>query len=367
MKLGRNEKCWCGSGLKFKRCHDGREEEKNVSLNDVMSHSKKKAKREECYVPQELHSECNKIINAHTVSKSSSLKEIADKNNHVLGLKIILTKGKPKLSVEKIGINNASTFKGFCAKHDKELFSSFEDSPFIGTEEQCFGLTFRAVAKELHAKKSFDTSFLKKMDKGKNSLFQTQLQKFAIAHEIGIQAAIKEISEFKSSLDDKILGKPYDSFNYLILESSHPIPIAVSSIVAPLSDFKGNHLQDLADLDITPEYLVFNAFSSNGKGFVLFSWPKSAKIVDIFIDSLLKLNNEHIFSALVRFFFSTAENSFISPAWWEGLGSVEKSKIESLIAVAVHPSKPIPTNVLVRDEINFTGWNVEKIYRVELS
>nr|WP_249544520.1 SEC-C metal-binding domain-containing protein [Escherichia coli] len=34
MKLGRNDKCWCNSGLKYKKCHLGRDRETPVS-NEV--------------------------------------------------------------------------------------------------------------------------------------------------------------------------------------------------------------------------------------------------------------------------------------------------------------------------------------------
>ena len=119
MKIGRNEKCWCNSGKKFKHCHYGRENETPISKGEAIGYTQKNSLRKCCYVPDSLKHECSKrIINAHTVSKSGSLKEIADESNHVLGLKISLPniiKNEGKLIPEKIGINQASTFKGFCS------------------------------------------------------------------------------------------------------------------------------------------------------------------------------------------------------------------------------------------------------------
>ncbi|MEH1678706.1 hypothetical protein V7F43_22365, partial [Salmonella enterica subsp. enterica serovar Enteritidis] len=70
---------------------------------------------------------------------------------------------------EKIGINQASTFTGFCAVHDRILFSCLENEKFTGTDEQCFALMFRSLSKEIYAKEGGRRSsdFAKNADKGK--------------------------------------------------------------------------------------------------------------------------------------------------------------------------------------------------------
>ncbi|EPY4057442.1 SEC-C metal-binding domain-containing protein [Klebsiella variicola] len=35
-KIGRNDSCWCGSGKKYKRCHLGREREKNIDRGEAI-------------------------------------------------------------------------------------------------------------------------------------------------------------------------------------------------------------------------------------------------------------------------------------------------------------------------------------------
>ena len=370
MKTGRNDKCWCGSGKKFKRCHYGRENETPVSKGEAIGHSQKNASRKYCYAPADLKHECSqKIINAHTVSKSSSLKEIADESNHVLGLKINfanIARNKGELIPEKIGINQASTFKGFCSKHDKSLFSCIEDREFIGDEEQCLALMCRSVAKEIYAKEGgLNTSdFAKNSDKGKSLLGQMLIQKFAANHETGTNAALAELSNLKSQLDDQLLGKSIGNLSHLIIDSTSPMPVAVSSIIAPMNDFDGNLIQDLGDLSIVAEHLVFNSFSSDGKGYVVFSWSKNSTKVLSFIESLLALEPKKIFSALIRFFFGVAENTFISPIWWDSLSDEQKDKINGLIMSGVRPFEPNNDNLLVDDGVNFSGWNIGSIRKI---
>ncbi|HHF3138030.1 TPA: SEC-C metal-binding domain-containing protein [Vibrio alginolyticus] len=370
MKIGRNEKCWCGSDKKYKHCHYGRESQKAVTKGDAIAHSNKIAQRKCCYVPDELKGDCSKnIINAHTISKSSSLISIADETNHVLGLKINLPnlfKNKGKLVPEKIGVNQASTFKGFCSRHDKSLFACVEDRHFTNDEEQCFALMYRSVAKELYAKEGslVSSELLKQGDKGKQPIDQLFIQKFASDNQLGVKTAIKELSEFKSKLDSQLLGQKTNDMCHLILSSSKPIPVVVSSIVAPVSDFDGNLIQDLGDLEVVPQFLVFNSFSSDGKGYAVLSWFKGESIVQDFIGTLLTGSQEELFSKLVRFFYGVAENTFTSPSWWDSLSSTHKAKVESLIMSGVNPFKLDPKSLLVDDGVSFPGWEVESITKI---
>ena len=370
MKIGRNEKCWCGSGEKFKRCHYGRENEKPITKGDVIARSNKIGDRKNCYVPSELKHECEKrIINAHTISKSGSLKEIADSTNHVLGLKIDLAnlfKNKGKLIPARVGINKASTFKGFCSKHDKELFSCMEDRPFVGTEEQCLALMYRSVAKEIYAKEGslLSSEIIRTGDKGKDLLRQIYIQNFAAYNKLGLEKALRELSDFKTQLDGQLLGKVKNNLCHLIIEASSPMPIAVSSIISPVYDFEGNLIQDLGNLKITAESLVFNSFSSDGRGYVVFSWLKDSKKVLGFINTFLKIKKTEVFSQLVRLFFGFAENTFISPYWWDGLTLLQKSKIESLIMSGVDPTESESNNLLVDDGIQYTDWDIDLITKV---
>ena len=232
LSLGRNDKCWCGSNLKFKHCHKDREREQPISKGEVIQYEQNMSKREACYAPQELKLECTNIIKAHTVSKSSGLSDIADNTNHVLGLKqnlVSFQKSKGKLRFEKIGINKASTFRGFCAKHDKQLFSCFEDISFIGTQEQCTALTYRSVAKEIYAKENAleVAGFIKKMDQGKPLIFQINIQEHNFFYQLGLKAAINELYIIKNDVDSELLSRGTSSYNCLVIESSSSIPVVV--------------------------------------------------------------------------------------------------------------------------------------------
>jgi hypothetical protein len=88
--------------------------------------------RQRCMVPDELRDACSgNIVRAHTVSKSGSLSHIA-KDGHIYAFKTSvqsIARVDGLLQPKMVGVNQASTFTGFCGKHDKDLFAPVEDAP----------------------------------------------------------------------------------------------------------------------------------------------------------------------------------------------------------------------------------------------
>ena len=81
---GRNEPCWCGSGIKYKKCHLNK---KDLSP-DIWGADKalrKDFSRKTCLIPKEHKIPCDGVIvKAHTIPKSGSLTQIS-RNGHVYG------------------------------------------------------------------------------------------------------------------------------------------------------------------------------------------------------------------------------------------------------------------------------------------
>lgn len=370
MKLGRNEKCWCGSGIKYKKCHLNRDKQKPIDLGDAHSASNVAKSRKYCSAPEALKSSCSgKIINAHTVSKGSSLLEITDSTNHVLGLKISLSniqKGNGALVPERIGVNQASTFKGFCSLHDKQFFTCIEDKPFTKESDQLFALAYRALCKEIYAKGSSENlvEFVKEADKGKGIHDQLFIQNFASTFGQGVDRAVKELLALKEEFDNHLLDKNKIKFRHFVVTSETPCPIAVSSILSPDMDFDGGRVQDLANLAVVAEPVIFNSFSSNGKGYVVFSWLENSKAVEKFMLSLMKYDMQSLKNALLRFFFSVSENIYISPAWWDSLKDEQRTSLTRRVMIGVSPFEPKNDNYLCDDGINYDGWKIAAVERI---
>lgn len=336
--LGRNEKCWCESGKKYKNCHLNIQSLPSVKPHVVTQALSSLNRTKICSVPDSLLHECsNKIIKAHTVSKSSSLKLISHEG-HVLKLSVISKNGEPpKLQAEKVGINNASTFTGFCSAHDKELFSPIENKPFRPIPLHCFLVTYRGVSKEIAAKKDVLPIFemMKTLDKGKGLSQQIEIQEAAKMFIGENNLSANDLNYIKSKLDGMLLSENYAELCYTIFTLESPPPIMGSAIVAPTFDFNGKEAQHISSI-ITdmPDYISINSFASDGKGYVVLSWLSEhsetcKKLIDQFL--IMKLTAD----TLGAFIIILIENFYMSPLWWQSLDNETQKLIKKLYSQGV--------------------------------
>ncbi|GAA5531291.1 SEC-C metal-binding domain-containing protein [Herpetosiphon gulosus] len=153
--IGRNDPCWCGSHQKYKYCHLRREAQVAPTTHEMVKHIKRAQAQKYCLHPRASVGECEGgIINAHTVQKNGGLSKIAE-NGHVYALDtdfLNLRKTNGRLQMKLMGIRVASTFTGFCGKHDQQIFASFEQGGFIASDRHAFLLGYRALCEEIFAK-----------------------------------------------------------------------------------------------------------------------------------------------------------------------------------------------------------------------
>jgi hypothetical protein len=336
--LGRNAPCWCESGKKYKHCHLDIGRQPPIAAHTVLQALGSFKKNKKCSVPQSLAHECSGgIINAHTVSKSSSLKEIA-RNGHVL--KISLPQKiniAPKTQITEEGINSASTFSGFCAAHDKKLFSPVEDQPFKPVPLHCFLITYRGISKEIfskeYASKTYD--FMKTLDRGRSLPQQIAIQKAAALLGKNNSLTENDLKHIKSKLDAMLLSGDYTDLHYVVFTLESPPPIMGSAIFGPTFDFEGNKAQKSSSVaNDMPDYMAINAFASEGKGYIVLSWLSEhaktcSKLVKQFIDKKLTADS------LAAFMILLIENIYISPDWWESLDKNTQALIKDMCSQGV--------------------------------
>jgi len=366
-KPGRNDPCWCGSGRKYKKCHLGREQGEPIKHWEAAKEFRNAFGKRECLVPNELHDRCDgHIVKAHTVPKSGSLKHIA-RDGHVYAFmpsleKIIKNNGV--IYPELVGVNNASTFTGFCARHDNELFLKLEDQEFIGSREQCFLLGYRAVAREFFAKKASASlqELRNNMDRGRTLEDQLGIQTLAFFFNMGVSAGLKDSEHHKELYDQVLLSNQFDSVRSLRISIDGPPPVMASGGIFPEVDFKGNELQDLLDLEMTPDQINFTSFFGGNYGEVVFTWlPESDKTCNRFIESLTDLKEKELTNALIRFLFEFCENVFISPDWWESLSEAKKKELIRRMAASASPENGRKKDCLIDDGFSFDVWKIHKM------
>ncbi len=365
-KIGRNDPCWCGSGLKYKKCHLIRSKEEPIKAFEADKHFRSAYNKEYCCAPEELKKECSgDIVKAHSVSKSSALKAISE-DGHVYGFKITLqnlAKSNGCLHPEKIGINQASTFTGFCSTHDNKLFEPVETGSFNESKEECFLYAYRALCKEYFTKKAaIDLeSFGKNLDAGKSSEEQRAYQQQFKAMGLGLKAGMADLIKRKSIFDEMLLSKELDKFQSFVMKFNAVPTIAASGGKNIIYDFEGNRLQDLGDLNKLPRAIYYNYFSSNENGYVILSWTSdSDDVASQFVTSLNKMKPARVSDALIRFIFYSCENLYVSPVWWERLEIDKRKSLIDRSASMSDPSEDYDPKYLKDDNVNYDDWKYEE-------
>jgi hypothetical protein len=264
----------------------------------------------------------NTPINAHSI-QNSSVFEILNFEGHLIGLKIKPTKHHyPDLIFDKIGKNKASTFEGFCSKHDKELFEEIDDHQFDrNNKKQLFLLAYRSVSKELHASMSkaikIQTAYLSKVQRGSidgNSISEEGL----FATQCIIDAY--EVYEYKNELDKALLNKNLEVLAHRIFEIELENPkLACSQLFSNDSVIYKNSVSRI----------IMNIFPINKhQTLAIFSSTSGEKkIADNYlykcIQSHGQLRNYEISKMIIR----NSENFFINPSHFETWSIEKKNKI----------------------------------------
>ena len=119
----------------------------------MLERTRREFDRKYCLHPEAPDGCSRTIVLAHSVQRALLRKFISSKG-HVVQIKASAHAEPAGLLVapEDVGINKATTFSGFCSKHDSDLFRPLETSEFTFLNHQIALLGYRAVCRELYSK-----------------------------------------------------------------------------------------------------------------------------------------------------------------------------------------------------------------------
>jgi hypothetical protein len=274
-----------------------------------------------------------KVIDSHTIQRKGPLKRIVDGKNCVCHFEP--SRESPDPIVTEIGWRNASTFPGYCAKHDSDLFSVLEQRPFCGTNEQCVLQSFRSLCNELYRKRALIESLTfqrDRIDRGCDIDRQINLQ-LSITHNIeGQQKSVEENLNLWRSYETAIRNGEFDQFSSKCYFFNGDLCLTSSAAVQAEFDFNGERLVDMWDLSVDAQILSHSILTSEGQGCIVFTWrseDKSAERMVSTFDHILDRDRADIF---VQYCFLTAENTYFSRTWWDGLSRPQHRHLKRLAA-----------------------------------
>ncbi len=266
-----------------------------------------------CWHPEASYINCTKdnegkikISSAHSIQKNKILKSISERFE---------VKTFRLNSIEdgmNFPIKYASTFFGFCDKHDK-IFDPIEKDDYIGTSEQNFLFAYRAFVYSSHIKLVFN-EFL----------------------DSGLQAKNDIVAE-KQIFDDIISRKNYENMITDVIIFDHMFPIVVSS--SSDLDFDYNQ-QPILHSESRMERFYLSIFPQNNKTFILFSYLKedSKLYGDIVPQINARRKTESDISVLIA---GHCENTFFKPSYYHQYIEKQEDNINSLLKLTQFDFVPI--------------------------
>ena len=285
-----------------------------------------------CQHPKADPAVCDrKVIDAHTIQKRGGIEAIQE-SKHVLTTKLnfqTLFKNNGRPVLRRIGVNQASTFKGFCAKHDTEMFREIEARHVNIDQRAAFLFSFRAVAYEKLAKEAAikGAAATRDADRGRPIHVQIGIQNYVQAYEQGLTLGLRDVERAKVKYDKMFIEEDFSKYHFYGVAFDSVVPFVACGTFLPEVSFSGKRLQTLgvsAELDD----LAFTLTSFGGDSVAVFGWMGSlAGPSANFVDSFDAIPDADKGNALARFVFEHFENTYVRPSWWDGLAIKEKDSL----------------------------------------
>jgi hypothetical protein len=334
----------------------------NFDLNNFLKKTKQFKNKGRC-LHYEAGKRCKRIVNAHSIQKKGALSIIAH-NGYVYRLTAdisTLKKNKGRVSFQKKGINDVSTFLGFCSMHDNKLFEQIDNHPLIPTNQQVFLYGYRSLCRELFVKENSLNTIESQLNDG---IERKWLKKFFSDCRRGTAFGLKNLKMHKSIYDNSLKKNLYQNIKYVLFTSSQKPFMAFSGLFSPDFDFIGRQLQDLGNHKTTLELITFcSAPMKSGWGF-LFSWHDSTSMVcsDLMASLATMIHKKHeIGDLLFRLVISNCENHAISPQWWENLHEEQQEQIIEVSSRRCDLLTYIQPSYLMEGLEGISNWKFENV------
>ena len=333
--------CWCGSGRKWASCHRFRHLKKRLPDAALEAEFYTQAKHEVCLHPEAPKNCSAGSIRAHTIQRATALRSIAE-DAHVLSGRNPRPGDNNEDILTRVGVNEASTFRGFCSYHDNDTFKPSDLAKDI-TSEVAFLLSYRALCYEIYMKMvAVPTLMMYRdhLDAGTNFAAQERTQQILHAMIYTNSLGRDEHQRLKANWDEVLLSKNYQDFKWASYTFSTPFPIVTSGAFFPEYDFGAKPLQQLDAPIGALALLAFNVIPIENLTRAIFGWLDNKQQGADFLNSLDQLRITDLGAAIIQFCFETSDNIFVRPSWWASLARKQQIKL----GISLRNSTPAERN-----------------------
>lgn len=286
------------------------------------------------------------IKNSHAIQKAHSLTLIAE-NKHLYTP--FFSKKTGKIEMKRVGINEASTFPGFCPEHEK-IFHRFENAKDVDSDDAITLQIFRTIARELIVKEcelnsliKTKETYLKFRQKKILNLLHEEIKKRLPPIETKIKSIkidcvdsvldtlnhkiediSSDLSEFRTTFFDPL-------YRYIFLNTGQTLPLYIANLTVEdqipvclsgranfsISDHGIKH-DIVTIIDILPKQTETKLF--------LAVEPSHSKYLDVYIAEYLRTVLPRI-NMTETWMVRGSDHWFIKPSSWDEINAPRKQQI----------------------------------------
>ena len=218
----------------------------------------------------------------------------------------------PIIDFSDVGRNQATTFGGFCANHDSEIFKTIDTKSFQSNDPEHLLLgSYRAVARELHAVMEaavrIQASYQDRIKLGFDGGNEPEP-----VGMLALEYMVKSYSthQYKCSFDEALTARRYGDVLHDVVHIGHErANVAVCSLFSIDHQTKNGDFVRIA-LNVLPQ--------SSERSVVVFGYlPEDADLVRPFLRPILTSEKHYQKYVLSKLILNNCENFVVSPATYD--------------------------------------------------
>jgi hypothetical protein len=277
------------------------------------------------------------IINAHVIQEAL-VREIAV-NGHVLQFNFLKRRASNedyRNWPEPVGVNDVTTFTGFCSYHDNRVFGPIEKGSFTPTPETLFLYAYRTLCGRLYVAK-YRIELARATADALRAADQpgvVTIDRSLATNDLDVQ----ELLPIKARWDAHLAARDFSGFDHLVLTCPKTPDILGTSFLAPPKNFDYSIAQDCKST-APLQWVAISIVPRRGTGgLVLISAEKNSPVWSRFTQSLLNHPPEKRTMVLVNFMIPYfGEQIILSPSWWESIPEENREAFVNAWATGYYP------------------------------
>ncbi len=263
----------------------------------------------------------NHAIRSHSIQNAKVL-DLLSRDGHVKMIKQEAKRDALTIDFRDIGRNEATTFAGFCALHDTDVFRPIDVKPIDTNDaEQLFLLAYRSIAQELHASSQaacitqsmYQERVKRGIDKGNEPgpAGVMAVERMMIAYET---------YQYKLALDEALLAGDHSQLHHTKFLLDHEQPSFAVSAFFDLQQQSGESDSPRIAINVFP--------ISQQQSFVLFSYTSQDAVrARDYLSELGAASGYYQKYLLSKLVLMHCENFVVSPQAFDTWSNEKKNSI----------------------------------------